>query len=179
MPFVFQFVCLLFTVPLPECTCCPCRRPIKMSPVCQLEMTLPGGFLGGVWGDGLADERSGAAAARGAAGFGSAAIDDRGGESAARARAPSGVSVAEGLRIEGPTGLISKRRGRRGNRRKPEAVRCAVLAMIREWYWDFGPTLAAEKLREAHGITVGRETLRQWMIADGLWRDRRPLRSAL
>jgi hypothetical protein len=81
--------------------------------------------------------------------------------------------LLKAYRIEGSTGLISKRRGRRGNRRKPEAVRCAVLAMIREWYWDFGPTLAAEKLREAHGITVGRETLRQWMIADGLWRDRK------
>ena len=81
--------------------------------------------------------------------------------------------LLKAYRIEGPTGLISKRRGRRGNRRKPEAVRRAVLAMIREWYWDFGPTLAAEKLREAHGITVGRETLRQWMIADGLWRDRK------
>jgi hypothetical protein len=58
--------------------------------------------------------------------------------------------LLKAYRIEGPTGLISKRRGRRGNRRKPEAVRCAVLAMIREWYWDFGPTLAAEQLREAH-----------------------------
>ena len=59
--------------------------------------------------------------------------------------------LLKAYRIEGPTGLISKRRGRRGNRRKPEAVRRAVLAMIRERYWDFGPTLAAEKLREAHG----------------------------
>ena len=76
-------------------------------------------------------------------------------------------------RIEGPTGLISKRRGRRSNRRKPEALRRAVLTIIRQWYWDFGPTLAAEKLREDHGIVVGRETLRQWMIEAGLWRDRK------
>ena len=76
-------------------------------------------------------------------------------------------------RIEGPTGLISKRRGRRGNRRKPEALRRAVLTIVRQWYWDFGPTLAAEKLREDHGIAVGRETLRQWMIEAGLWRDRK------
>lgn len=33
-----------------------------MSPVYQLENTLPQGFPGGVWGDGSADERSGAAA---------------------------------------------------------------------------------------------------------------------
>jgi endonuclease YncB( thermonuclease family) len=40
--------------------------------------------------------------------------------------------------------------------------------MIREWYWDFGPTLVAEKLREVHEITLGRETLRLWMIEAGL-----------
>ena len=33
-------------------------------------------------------------------------------------------------RTAGPTGLISKRRGRRSNRRKPEALRRAVLAII-------------------------------------------------
>jgi hypothetical protein len=43
-------------------------------------------------------------------------------------------------------------------------------------YWDFGPTLAAEKLREVHGITRGRETLRLWMIEAGLWRDRKQRR---
>jgi IstB-like ATP binding protein/Homeodomain-like domain len=81
--------------------------------------------------------------------------------------------LLKAYRIEGPTGVISKRRGRRSNRRKPEALQRAVLTIIRQWYWDFGPTLAAEKLREDHGIAVGRETLRQWMIADGLWRDRK------
>ena len=48
--------------------------------------------------------------------------------------------------------------------------------MIREWYWDFGPTLAAEKLREVHGITVGREMLRLWMIEAGIWADRKQRR---
>ena len=45
---------------------------------------------------------------------------------------------------------------------------------LRERYVDFGPTLAAEKLAANHGCSVSRETLRGWMIADGLWRDRRP-----
>ena len=75
--------------------------------------------------------------------------------------------LLKAYRTEGPTGLISKRRGRRSNRRKPEPLRKAVLTIIREWYWDFGPTLAAEKLREVHGITLGRETLRLWMIGCG------------
>jgi hypothetical protein len=50
-------------------------------------------------------------------------------------------------RTAGATGLISKRRGRRSNRRKPEALRQAVLAMIREWYWDFGPIGGREAAR--------------------------------
>ena len=70
-------------------------------------------------------------------------------------------------RAAGAAGLISKRRGRPSNRGKPEAFRTKVLAIIRERYWDFGPTLAAEKLGELHEIVLGRETVRKWMIADG------------
>src|SRR5215472_1583973 len=144
-----------------------------MSPLCQLEMTLPEGFAGGVWGDGSTDERWEADAARSAAGSGSETIDDCGCGAAAGARAAPGVPTVKGYRTEGPTGLISKRRGRPSNRRKPEALRRSTLAMIREWYWDFGPTLAAEKLREVHGIPLGRETLRLWMVESGPWLDRK------
>ena len=76
-------------------------------------------------------------------------------------------------RAEGAAGLISKRRGRPGNRGKPEEFRTKALAIIRERYWDFGPTLAAEKLGELHEIVLGRETVRTWMIAAGLWLDRK------
>jgi transposase len=76
-------------------------------------------------------------------------------------------------RADGPSGLISKQRGRTSNRRAPEEKRQAALAIIREHYSDFGPTLAAEKLRELHGLSFGRETIRKWMLEDGLWFDRR------
>ena len=79
-------------------------------------------------------------------------------------------------RMEGATGLISKRRGRPRNRRWPEELRDRALAIIREQYWDFGPTLAAEKLRAGHGIALGRETLRLWMIGAGIWADRKQRR---
>src|SRR5215472_4448529 len=79
----------------------PCRRRIKMSPLCQLEMTLPGGFPGGIWGDGSADERSGAEAAGGAAGFGSAPADKRSGGATAEAGAPPGVPAAESVSDRG------------------------------------------------------------------------------
>jgi hypothetical protein len=81
--------------------------------------------------------------------------------------------LLKAYRTEGPAGLISKRRGRPSNRRKPEELRTKALAIIRERYWDFGPTLAAEKLGELHETVLCRETVRKWMIADGLWLDRK------
>ena len=51
--------------------------------------------------------------------------------------------------------------------------------LVREWYADFGPILAAEKLYEVHGQRVSKETLRQWMIADGLWQARRRPESSI
>jgi transposase len=87
--------------------------------------------------------------------------------------------LLKAYRSEGAPGLISKRRGRRSNRRKPEELRTKALAIMRDRYWDFGPTLAAEKLREVHAITLGRETLRLWMIEAGLWADRRQRRKRI
>ena len=48
-----------------------------------------------------------------------------------------------------------------------------MVALVRERYSDFGPTLAAEKLRELHRFFVSEETLRQWMKAEGLWLTRK------
>ena len=69
--------------------------------------------------------------------------------------------------------MVSRKRGRAGNHRRGETFRQTVLSLVRAHYRDFGPTLAVEKLSERHGLRLGVETLRQWMIADGLWVDRR------
>ena len=50
-------------------------------------------------------------------------------------------------RAHGPEGLVSKKRGMRGNHRRPESFREHVLGIIRERYVDFGPTLAREAPR--------------------------------
>lgn len=73
----------------------------------------------------------------------------------------------------GPAALVSRHRGHPGNHRHGETFRRTVLAFVRADYPDFGPTLAAEKLLARHSLRIGVETLRQWMIADGLWTDRR------
>ena len=74
---------------------------------------------------------------------------------------------------DGASGLISRKRGRPSNRQHGETFRRTVLALIRQHYPDFGPTFAAEKLASCQGLRLGVETLRQWMMAEGLWIDRR------
>jgi hypothetical protein len=81
--------------------------------------------------------------------------------------------LLHGLKQDGASSLLSKRRGKASNHRLPAEVRVLALKLVRERYADFGPTFAAEKLADLHGCSVSRETLRSWMIADGLWVDRR------
>jgi transposase len=73
-------------------------------------------------------------------------------------------------REEGDVGLVHKSRGRPSNRRLPEELKQRTLEAIRQLYPDFGPTFAAEKLAEHHDIRISHETLRKWMIEDGLWK---------
>ena len=71
-------------------------------------------------------------------------------------------------RVEGPLGLVCRRRGRRPNNAFSPAMRQKILDLARRHDADFGPTLAAEKLAERHGHALSAETLRQWMLAEGL-----------
>ena len=81
-------------------------------------------------------------------------------------------------RIEGATGLISRKREQPSNHQLPAGLADHALAIIRERYADFGPTLACEKLRESHGLTLAAETVRvrHLMTEAGLWipRKQRP-----
>ena len=61
----------------------------------------------------------------------------------------------------GATGLVSLRRGGSGNHRLPESLKLRTLALLHKNYSDFGPTLATEKSRDHHDITVSVETLRK------------------
>lgn len=76
------------------------------------------------------------------------------------------------FRENGAVALRHKARGRPSNNRTLEGLRDLTLAIVRERYADFGPTLAAEKLAERDGVNVSRETLRKWMVEDGLWLSR-------
>ena len=77
------------------------------------------------------------------------------------------------LREEGDRGLAHRLRGRPSNRGHDDQLRRRALHLIRERYGDYGPTLASEMLASEHRIVVNRETLRQWMSGQGLWKPRR------
>jgi hypothetical protein len=55
----------------------------------------------------------------------------------------------------------------------PAGLARQALALIRQRYADFGPTLAGEKLRDCHGIDIGTETVRKLMTEAGLWIPRK------
>src|SRR6266576_5185541 len=72
-------------------------------------------------------------------------------------------------------GLKHGNASRRSNRGKPGKLRRRVLQLISKKYSGgegerFGPTLAAEHLAEEDGIVLDHETLRRWMLEQGLWR---------
>ena len=80
--------------------------------------------------------------------------------------------LLKGYRQNGAVALISRRRGRSSNRCLAESMRTKVLDLIRKHYHDFGPTFAREKLTENHDLKLSVETLRQWMMAEGIWQPK-------
>lgn len=74
------------------------------------------------------------------------------------------------VRQLGIKGVIHKARGRVSNNRLPEETIKQALGLISNHYSDFGPTLAQEKLKEIHKISISYETLRQLMIGKGFWK---------
>ena len=77
------------------------------------------------------------------------------------------------LKANGDKAIVHALRGRQSNRKVDEKVRQTALEILgRKVYAGFGPTLAAEYLAKKHGIHVGRETVRTWMIEGKLWQAR-------
>ena len=82
-----------------------------------------------------------------------------------------GISVRQVKRLwkafkkEGAKGLISKKRGGKGNHQLPQGVKKETIDLILEKHCDFGPTFANEKLVEVHGLKISVGSVRSLMIA--------------
>ena len=87
-----------------------------------------------------------------------------------------GISIRQVQRMvkrykkDGIEGLTHQGRGRVGNRAIALDKKEQVIALIKKNYHDFGPTFASENLSERDGIVVSKETVRQLMISEQLWK---------
>src|SRR5664279_332569 len=73
---------------------------------------------------------------------------------------------------QGDAVVVHGLRGRPSNRKLPAETQRQAMAILKQPEWhDFGPTFAAEQLAKRHQIEVGKETLRGWMIAAGMWKS--------
>jgi len=90
------------------------------------------------------------------------------------------------VRKEGNRGIIHGLKGRPSNNRLEEGLGDKAVGLVKQYYPDFGPTFAQEKLFDNHGVRISVNTLRKVMIGAGLyrpkpykpkhrkWRERRP-----
>ena len=81
--------------------------------------------------------------------------------------------LANRYRSEGPVGLTSRKFNRPSNNLLDGELKDRVLAILRDQYADFGPTLAAENPRTRHDAILTKETVRQLQIASGMWVPRK------
>lgn len=102
-------------------------------------------------------------------------------ETAARMLGVTDRTVREYLRrlkLEGPSFLQHGLKGRPSNNRIPDRERKRMESLLQDRYPDFGPTFAAEKLRELHGITRDRKTVLSVQVSLGLRKPKHAKRKA-
>ena len=80
------------------------------------------------------------------------------------------------VREESDKGIIHRLRGTKSHRAIAERIKSKALSLCRGIYAGFNPTFASEKLFERNKIKIGRETLRQWFIAENIPYEKRKAR---
>jgi transposase len=77
------------------------------------------------------------------------------------------------MKEKGDAVVVHGLRGRQSNRRLDEGIRSRAMEIVKTPDWhDFKPTFAAEQLAKRHAIQVSKETMRQWMMAEGIWQSK-------
>lgn len=91
----------------------------------------------------------------------------------------TGLSVRQIKRLkakvikDGDKGIAHGNRGLASNFKMPANENGLITSLLHEHYYDYGPTLAAEKLSELHKIDRDPKTIRAIMINEKLWTPRR------
>lgn len=79
----------------------------------------------------------------------------------------------------GAKGLIHGNRGKESHNQINKKGKEKIMHLLRERYYDFGPTFASEKLSENHGLVHDPKTIRQIMMGEGLWKPRSKKKSSI
>jgi hypothetical protein len=79
------------------------------------------------------------------------------------------------VKQNGIKGIVHASRGRDSNRRISEKIIKRAKKYLNEIYSDFNPLLAQEHLRDDNRINISKETVRQIMIKEKLWRPKKKL----
>ena len=83
------------------------------------------------------------------------------------------IRVYQRYEVNGPSGLISKRRDKPSNNRLPDETKQQAIGFIKQHYMDFGPTFAHEKLTEVHQLALSVESVRKLMIKENIWHGKK------
>ena len=81
--------------------------------------------------------------------------------------------VVARYQADGDAGLVHRLRGRASNRQAQPGRQQQALALYREKYAGYGPTLAAESMQRDDELAVSVSTLRAWLSKAGLWQRQR------
>ena len=81
--------------------------------------------------------------------------------------------ILTNFKMQGPSGIIHASRGSRSNRRRDDKLTKKIVKLYKKKYKGFGPTLAAEKMKELNEHVISNESLRMLLIEENLWKPRR------
>jgi hypothetical protein len=81
--------------------------------------------------------------------------------------------IPDCYRTDGDAGLVHKLRGCISNRGFAPETRNRIIDLYREKYSDYGPTHFSEMVYADLGIHLSDETIRKWLLREGLWKPTR------
>ena len=81
--------------------------------------------------------------------------------------------ITKRVKAEGDKGIIHRLRGQPSKRKIFDKLKDKIINLCKGKYKGFGPTFAVEKLFEIEKIKLSKETLRNWLIKEGLWKRQR------
>lgn len=78
--------------------------------------------------------------------------------------------LKKAVKTEGDEAVIHKLKGKKSNHCINSSIKENLLKKIKDTYCDFKPGFATEKLQEQYHTSVTSQTIRVWMIEEGLWK---------